>query len=572
MSDLLARLREARATRPLDELPCPERIRRLPLLDPTPQEYPALIEKWTDRFHIDRPDRRPLRSVQALALEHAEWAASSPDPIGMLANIAVGGGKTLITFLLPKIFNAKRPVLLTKAKLKKNHHDQLYEWCNYYDFAPTRYVVDPYLRVVSYSELSQPSASALLRELNPDLIVADECHSLRHASAARTKRFLRYMNSPSGRNCRFVGMSGTLTNSSIGDYAHLSHLALRQYSPLPIHEHDVKLWGSVLNVRGEPDSTAWRAVEAAGIDTEGRKQQPTRENYAEHFSSVAGVVCSTGMSTEVPLTIEALHWEVPDAVRRALADLSEDWVLPDGTEVVDALAYHSALSQLSIGFYYVWDWPNDEPDEEWMEARRGWWKACREYLKYYSREGCDSPFLVEEFLRNSNVSAPGLRAAWARWEEQKHKDPPPTRAVWIDKTPVYQAVGTVLSKPEPTLLWFRSRAVGELIKSMGIPTYWQDEPTPGQTCALSARIHGTGKNYQAWARNIDLEPTTNAAEVEQQMGRTHRQGQEKPVYFGINMSTWAHQVVWATLLNKARYAQGITKQPQKILWGTQEGF
>lgn len=556
---------------PLKDLPTPQRIAALPTLDPDPSTFPALVEKWTNHFHLDRPDRRPLRPLQALALEQMEWAAAQPGSIGTIANIPVGGGKSLAFLLAPKIFKAKRPLLLTKSSLRKNHEDQIWEWAPYYDFAPTRYERDPYYgRVVSYSQLSQPTASVLLKDMNPDVIFADECHLLRHPTSARTKRFLRFMKE--NPHVRFVAMTGTLSNSSVTDFAHLMYWALREYSPIPDHEHDLSLWGSVLNVKGEPDEYGWGALHAAEIKTN-YDQDTARRNVRDKVSANVGTVMGTGMSTDMPLTLEAIKWEVSDDITDALRDLSEEWVLPDGSEVVDALAFHRALAQISVGYYYIWDWPG-EPDEEWLSARREWWKACRDYLKNYSREYVDSPFLVEEYLRSTpSYRAPLLRQALETWDEQRHKAPPPTKPVWIDKSVVYQAVGTLFVQPAPTLLWFKSRAVGELVHQLGVETHWQDsDPVPGKHAALSINIHGTGRNYQAWHRSLFVDVETNGAKMEQALGRNHRQGQEHPVWAGINQSTWAQRQQWMAMMDKARYAHNVLGALQKVIWGTKEGF
>ena len=98
------------------------------------------------------------------------------------------------------------------------------------------------IRVVSYSKLSVASGAKILDDVQPDLIIADECHHLRHRTAARTKRVIRYFqNNPS---TKFVGLSGTFTSKGLADYAHLVELALRERAPVPLDFWELQVWAA----------------------------------------------------------------------------------------------------------------------------------------------------------------------------------------------------------------------------------------------------------------------------------------------------------------------------------------
>lgn len=543
-----------------------ERIRRLPVQDFSRRT--DLVDKWTARFA--RPTlTRPLRPVQAEILEEAAWSAQQDDPVGLLGNVGVGKGKTLAFFLLPEVFDAQRPLLIVPPDMREQLAENFWDWRQEYSFR---------LRpenVIYYSQLSRPEATDLLRKYDPDLIMADEAHCLRHPSAARTKRFLRYMKTERP-NTRFVAMSGTLTGSTLSDYAHLAKLALRQYSPLPSDDRDIAIWGSVLNTDGEPDDIAWRSVRFLDPDAaESRDVHRLRKAYNTRLRTTPGVVCTDTPSCDAELVLTAHYPPLTAPIRDALNTLKVAWELPNGLEIVDALSYHRALAQVSCGFYYVWDWPDDEADKEWLATRRDWWSMCRWYLSRYAREGCDSPFLVEEYVKRTG-RPPELRAALARWEEHRWKDPPPTRAIWIDPSPVVDAVKWAQSR-DRAFLWYRSRAVGDMLEAFGIPRFGAGDGRPKvrehPVCALSIPVHHKGKNYQAWADQLILEPPSSGAVNEQLLGRTHRQGQTSAVVRAdVFQHTWPLRQSFRKACERAAYIQDTTGQRQKLLLATKRGF
>lgn len=533
-----------------------ERIAALPVQNFADRE--DLVDKWTAAFRRPASQAR-LFPVQAEVLETAAWAATHPN-IGLVGNVRVGGGKTLAFNLLPEVFDAKRPVLLLPPEMLEDYKTALYAWSQQFKFRR--------VHVVKYSELSRPEGTDLLRRLNPDLIMADEAQALRHVSSARTTRFLRYMEEVP--ETRFVPMSGTLTGATLSDYSHLCYWALRQHSPLPHREDIVDLWGSVLNADGEPDENAWMALEWLDKDAAKRRNvEAMRKAFQRRFATAPGVVTTYDSSSGARLVLTADYPTINTDVRDALEQGRETYALPDGTELVDAVHYHRAMQQLSMGFYYVWDWES-EPDVEWLAARKAWWGACRGYLRDSAREGVDSPFLVEEYVRREGRPK-GLVDALAAWDAQRHKPPPPTRAVWIDYGPVMRAVEWALARPR-CFLWWRSRAVGELLGELGIPKFGEGDGTPDPRkhprAALSIAVHHKGRNYQAWDDQLVLEVPSSGAWWEQLLGRTHRYGQTSPeVRCSVFQRTWPQRNAFETALDRAQYIQDTTGQPQKLLVG-----
>lgn len=537
-----------------------ERILSLPHQDFAPHGE-DLVGKWTSRFQRGPQCALPLRPIQAIALEACAWSAQQTSPVGMVGNIGVGKGKTLMSLLIPEVFDAKNPLIIVPPSMRDQLEDDIFMWSQHYKF---RVTLD---NVLFYSDLSRPEATGRLREIAPDLIICDEAHNFRHSSAARTKRFIRYIQQ--APETRVVLMSGTLTGSTLSDYAHLCEIGLREFSPLPTHDHDIDVWGSVLNVGGEPDPEAWRVL--AGLDPRAAKRRDVdamRAAFYRRFATAPGVVSTTTSSCDADLELYAQYPDLSEEVRHLMRDLEQTWALPDGTDIIDATHYHRAMGQLSLGFYYVWDWPEGEADEEWLEARRGWASGVRSYLSTYAREGCDSPFLVEEYVRATGKPSE-LRHLLDVWDGQRHKPEPPTMAIWLDPSPVLHAVQWA-AKQERAFLWYHSRAVGDMLEAFGVPVFRDGTQTPDPhkhpVAALSISVFNKGRNFQAWDNQLILEVPTNGATWQQMLGRTHRQGQTSPVVSAsIFQHTWTLRQKLDKAIERARYAQGMTGEPQKLL-------
>ncbi len=532
-----------------------ERILKLPQ---TP-EMPTAHLDWTQRLrkHVDAPTLFPLQG------QMLEVAFQLPDPKGLIGAIGVGHGKTLTSFLLPKVWGCKKPVLLIPPAMREQCRRDLQEWSEHYDF--------PTPHIVAYSDLSSPTRGNILEVLKPDCIIADEAHCLRHPTAARTKRFIRYMQrNPS---TRFAALSGTLTSKSLQDYGHLCELALRGGSPLPLDRRTLDIWSSVLDPDGEPDRRAYTALMpmvkwssmCVGL---GDSEAVYRKAFQSRFRKTLGVVASEEGSVGCSLVLQV--WKDTNSgfrkILKELHRLSAEWQLPNGEYLADALEYMRAARQISLGFYYVWDWPDGNVDHEWNEHRKAWNSACSNYLRYHSREGVDSESLLIKWIKDGGAGHK-LRNAYFAWAAVKHRPAPPVKAVWITTDYIRDLCHWAKAQREPTLIWFKSRAVGELIKKFGIQVHHQTDPVPGKTCALSIPIHHKGRNYQPWAHNLVIEPPPTGATWEQMLGRTHRQGQKADtVYTTICQDFWPQTRALESARKQAKYIEETTGNKQKLCY------
>jgi len=103
-----------------------------------------------------------LRPVQAIALYEAMECG------GLFGPIRVGGGKTLLTLLLPVVLEAKRPILLLPAALVEKTWRDVQVLKEHWRL-PTN------VQIVSYELLGLVQSAQKLDYIESDLIVADEC-------------------------------------------------------------------------------------------------------------------------------------------------------------------------------------------------------------------------------------------------------------------------------------------------------------------------------------------------------------------------------------------------------------
>lgn len=553
------------------------------------------------RFHRRCADS--LLPVQAWALHEAETVG------GILGPIGVGHGKTLLDLLTPMVVGAKTAVLLLPPNLKT----QLLEidW-HYYaqhwhlpNLAGGRFYVPgrPFLHVVAFSELSGAKSSDLLARLQPDVLVVDEAHSVRNRTAARTKRFLRFLkDSPA---TKLFAWSGTLTARSIKDYAHLSAHALHNGSPAPLHYPTVEEWAAHL------DPLEFRAP-AGALARFGGDRRDAREGYRQRVGSTPGVISSgDSASCQASLTVTERPLQVPEVIKKHLRDLDETWARPDGEELVDALSKARCARELSCGFFYRWRWPRKEPVpviERWLEARKAWHKELRERLKTGGTH-MDSPLLVTKAAlrwqdgythierdahgnetrraippKTRNGPLPTWDSEfWPEWRVVRDTAKPETEAVWLHDYAVEDSSRWL--DEGPGLLWYEFGGYMERLAALRGrgATVYAGPGKEGDATVLglrgderviaSIRSHGTGKNLQQFSRNLVANPPSDGATWEQLLGRTHRQGQ---LADEVTVEVYRHTPALADAVERARdlseYIEGTLGAKQRLASVAKWGF
>lgn len=513
--------------------------------------------------------RRPgssmsLRPVQALALLDARRAG------GLLAPIGVGAGKTLISLLLPTVLRARVTVLLVPAPLRHKvvHLDypQLAtEWRLPHLTTTPHYETrsDGVLHVVSYSQLSTVNGADVLDRLAPDLVVCDEAHALRHSSAARTKRFLRYFRSrPETKLC---ALSGTMTSRSIKDFAHLAKIALKDNAPVPFSYPVLEAWAGAL------DSTDFPAPPGE-LTRMCRLGESVREGFRRRLVETCGVVPTSDNRLGTSLVISERQVAVPPEMASTIRQVRETWATPDGEEEFeDALSFSRCARQVAAGLYYRWTWPRGESEElraRWLEARRDWHREVRSYLTYSARPGMDSPLLLARAASTGSWAS----RTWAAWTAIKDACEPQVEAVWLHDFLAQDAVAW--GREAPGVIWYEHDALGQRIAALGgFPLYGGGESASAgiarergdRTIVASVKAHGTGKNLQQWHRALVLTPSTSGVVWEQLLGRHHRSGQAADeVTFEVYLHTDEMQDAMTKAFRDAAYQHELTGSDQKL--------
>lgn len=528
----------------------------------------------------DATFRRPgatmaTREIQATAL----WEISVIG--GFFGPIAVGWGKTLICYLAPRALGVSRAVLLLPAPLLPNYEAESAKYeAGGFDAGGAS------VTVVPYHQLSDPRCSALLEELAPEAIIADEVHNLRNAGAARTRRFLRYMDAHP--HCRFVGMSGTMFGTSIADAAHLAALALREGSPLPHPgSSHLGLWSHVLDEGAIPTSTessyfhevVTRTLLPDPADRAGSMRSAARRATYIRIVETAGVVATSEPSCTLPLRVEKEPLRAPTPCLEAATNVLETWELPNGDFVDSDTHAIAAARNITCGFFYSWDWNAvGGRNDAWLLARAAWARALRDELARSARTGYDSPALIQRALDADILRDPTVVTrhylhwawdAWKRWQEEQ--EPPPVVVNWLS-TYLLEDV-TARYKDEPVIVWYSSSAVEEGLRERGWEVRGADDDTfvgPARPLAASIAVHGTGRNLQDWNRAVVLEPPASGVVWEQLLGRLHRPGQTAgEVIYSVYAPGEASDGAISAARRKASFLQDVQGQEQRLVkgWG-----
>jgi hypothetical protein len=502
---------------------------------------------------------------------------------GLFGQVRAGGGKTLTSLLLTAAMNSRKTVLLVPPQLKRKTLELDIPMLYRHWHLP----IDR-IRIIAYSELSSAACAQLLNEVNPDLIVADEAHNLRHKTAARTKRFLRFMKEHP--ECRFVALSGTITNRSIMDYQHLIELALRKNSPLPAHWGVLTEWAEALDVpRSNVDPMmpgvllSFCSQEELG-QINGRTPtdaQPfVRAGFRRRLVETPGVVATEEGAIGTSLVITGLHPLVPGEVKARISDLRDRWVI-DEEELTDPMSVARVARELAGGFFYQWDWPGGVKDTEWLLARSSWNKELRQILKL-NRKGLDSPLEVIRAIQAGKLKSEN----WDAWDKVRgrYNPTPPTKTIWISDYLVDEAIKwarETCSKSEPGIIWYSWEAFGTAVALKGgfplygpgmkhDPSFADPKNEPVIVCSLAS--HGTGKNLQKYCRNLMTTPPGSGTVIEQAIARTHRPGQlADEVTVDLFLHTKEMQGAFEKSLADAEYVEQTQGQKQKVLYAERIG-
>lgn len=545
---------------------------------PEIEDLDLLIMQLTDHLKT-RNGTWSLLPIQAVTLLELH------DYGGCFAPILVGGGKTLISLLAPRIMKSHRPLLIVPAALRDKTNDEMGEYREQWEIKPPI--------VQSYEMLSTDAHSNYLKQLNPDLVIFDEVHKLRNRDAAVTRKVSRFMETVP--DLPVLAMSGTVTQRSILDYAHILRWCRKDNQPLPFEFMRLKEWSYALdekvafNSRKEPG-----ALMRFADPNEEQTITACRKGYQKRLTQTPGVVASQDPPLDVPLIVREVPFEPPQIMIDYFQHLREYWETPDEHPCLDGHEIWRHARELACGFYYVWDprpphteFPiydksNQKQAITWLQARRQWGAYVRYVLKH-NRSEIDSELQVRNaVLRKEIGPMKGFETEYdpseilRAWIEIQPTFKPNTRAVWFDDTMLLLARDWLSSHSGNRCVWVEHTAFGrQLARLTGAPFYGRKGlDLAGNTIRVaegpiiaSIGSNGTGWNLQRFTQNLVVSMPSNGSSWEQLLGRPHRQGQKNPVHFDLILPCIEQHAAFHQAVRDARYVTDSIGQIQKLTYG-----
>jgi hypothetical protein len=507
-----------------------------------------------------------LRPVQAVALYEAMECG------GLFGPIRVGGGKTLLSFLLPLVLEAKRPILLLPAALIEK------TWVDRKRLAE-HWRLPTNLQVISYESLGLVQSADKLEYIRPDLIEADEGHKLKNHHAGRTRRVTRYMREHP--ETRFAVFSGTVMTASIRDFGHLLRWALKGGAPIPATDDEVDAWAEALDERvnplgrRQPGSLLELGPAEEARDETTRARRVFQSRLLETRGVVAspradGVACSLRVSALEYEPAPITHQHVAN-MRYGIKDATGDytvlpWSTPDGWTFSQATEFRMYLRQLALGFHGIW---RPRPPPEWVAARRNWAVFCREILG--RSRTLDTELQVVQAVDAGRLETPTL-AAWRAVRDTFKIQP---EDVWHDDTAL-QACARWMDKYKG-ICWTEHVFFGRRLAQLTGSTYYGanglsdrgesiTNVKAGRAIIASVQANATGRNLQMFSANLITSCPPGPAVVEQLIGRTHRDGQEADeVTVDVLLGCREHHDAFNRALDGARAAADTIGHDQKLL-------
>ena len=513
---------------------------------------------------------------------------------GLLGKLAVGAGKTGLDVLLAMVRNDTRvALLLLQPTLMRQFVLQDFpQWAAHFkvpnlvvprmlgEYPEVRVMGRPTLYVYTYADLQQPKNTALLPQLAPDLIIADESQNLARVSSSRTIRFMRYCEAHP--ECAFVALSGSMHTRSLNDFAHHAALALRKNSPLPLDNSVVLKWAKALDPAPE-DGIPTPIGKLRVFCTPG---EDAVQGVGRRLIETRGVVASEESSTDVPLYInEREAPEIPEKLLLMMQDTRATATRPDGEEAETSFQKAAWLKQLACGFYYYWKFIRGEPEElveKWFGRRKNWNKEVRMFLDAKPPEHLDSPRLLklaaERFRKNYRGPLPTWNSySYEAWSEVEHLVDPVQGLAWLDDYLVDDAVRWAEERKAEGvggLIWCEFVEFGQRVaKRLGVD-YLNGGPDAAKALAsmrgneivvLSIRAHQRGCNLQMFRRALVVSNPADDGTWEQLLGRMHRYGQKH----AVTVDLYRHTPELREALEKARerseWNQKLDRSKRKLM-------
>lgn len=504
-----------------------ERIRLLPRRD-WEARAGGLVEPLT-RLLRTQGGTMTLRPEQAIVL------AELYEQGGVFFQGRVSIGKTLISLLAPVILGhtgvpAKRPMLVIPANLRTK---------TLRDFQRLReHWQTQAIRIVSYHELGVVSGADTLTSYMPDLIVLDEAHRAKNlkdcSGARRLDRYFRGMRK-AGQLVRCAAFSGTIAGRSIRDFAHILWWCLPHLYPLPVSEAQLQMWACASDEgraaeakRVEPGVLLSLADAPAGNDDVCAARNAIRSRV---FSTPGAIAVRDAGMARCSLYVAGRVVEPPAVVEDAIRKLRSEFKTPDEWSFADRPTLWRHARELSCGFYYRWD---PRPPKEWADARTAWHAEARDVLSRSRHLDTEKQLKDEVDAFVAKGKAHRSAELLAAWRAVHPSFRPNKKAVWLSDHMIEWA--RAWGEKEKGLIWTQHRAFGERLAHVtGWSFFVNDgldssgryiEDAPAGPAIASVKANKEGRNLQhTWSKALIVSCDPTGGEVEQIIGRIHRDGQ-----------------------------------------------
>lgn len=522
-----------------------------------------------------------LSPVQAAALHELAVVG------GLAGELPPGEGKTLLAVLAALALadhGVRHTLLLVPPKLQEQLADEHLLASQHWEVPSlfveavgynARFPGRPRVTVASYYQLSRPENSTYLDDLRPDAILCDEAQRVRDRTSSTHIRVRRYLENHPW--VKFAWWTGSPTESRLEDYDFLNAWALGEGSPLPLVKEVTEDWGRAVNARK-------RVAGPGALLALCEPGEHVREGIRRRRADTLGVVVATAPSFSGRVTIDRVPDPVvPRVVADALRRLREDWVRPDGEELMDAVEVSRSACEISCGFSYHWTFPRGEPDsliDRWFDRRKDYHKEVREVVRR-GAPNLDSPKLVLDAAlrhagrlpRRGELPVRALESL-APWEEVRDLVRPVPAVTWLSEF-YAEHVAEVASRA-PMVVWYQLAALGEAVERLAkMPRYGAGASAKkmlvaesGERSVLASQpAHGVGTNglqFHFWRCFLAQHGSSNTG-VEQTIARLARKNQPSPVVEVLfSGHTRELRQRWREATRRAEYVEATTGSAQRL--------
>jgi len=507
---------------------------------------------WAAVFTDELRDPRAV-NLAPLLPEQGIVLAEALENNGAWVALPVGTGKTLLTYLLPVVFDAKRPLLIAPAAARDK------TWADFASYEGQWRSPRAPIRFMSREDLANPKSVRFLHVYRPDLVMCDEGDELSNAIKGAPARLDRYR--VDNQDAVFVVLTGTPTRNSIMGYWHILGWCLPETMPLPMVESEACTWAAAL------DERHGRAFDRVLPGPLGATREAALEWYSRRLTETPGVIIIDKDSCEAPLTFRWRFAKEDPALDAAYERFLTREENPGGMLVTDPLRWWLLDGQMGCGLYSYFD---PEPPEEWRDAYREFAKFVRVMIAR-SRTG-SHPLDTESMVVRRFKTHPTVE----RWLAIKPTFKPHTRHQWITHSAVESAVEWLHESREPGIVWTGCVEYGlEVAHKAGVPYFGRlgksndgrslHNLAPNTSLVASWGANKRIFNLQPWARQLITMMPQSAKYVEQIVGRSHRRGQDKHVMIDVLMGSGGTIDAFEGAIRESLFGKASTTLTQKIL-------